>query len=64
MIVHAKPNLLNVLITLKDLIARRTLMVSVLACHLPLDAIERDVLSALGCTELPAALQPVEHILS
>ncbi|MNM32339.1 Bestrophin, RFP-TM, chloride channel [compost metagenome] len=35
---------------------------------LPLDAIvriiERDVLSALGCTELPPALQPVDHILS
>jgi putative membrane protein len=35
---------------------------------LPLDAIvrtvERDVLGALGCTELPPALQPVDHILS
>ena len=35
---------------------------------LPLDAIvriiERDVLSALGCTALPPALQPVDHILS
>jgi ion channel-forming bestrophin family protein len=35
---------------------------------LPLDAIvrtvERDVLAALGSTELPPALQPVDHILS
>ncbi|MEO8641206.1 bestrophin family ion channel [Pseudomonas sp.] len=66
MIVRPKPNLIGVLTSLKGSIAKRiawrSLLVTLLASAIVL--IERDVLAALGVTQLPPQLEPVDYVLN
>jgi predicted membrane chloride channel (bestrophin family) len=66
MIVRPKPNLIGVLTSLKGSIAKRiawrSLLVTLLASAIVL--IERNVLAALGVTQLPPQLEPVDYVLN
>jgi predicted membrane chloride channel (bestrophin family) len=73
MIVRPKPTFLNIVSAIKGSIAKRIalrcLMVTVASsrCNLPIDAIvrtiEREILAALGKTQLPPALEPLDFVL-